>query len=186
MNKISNPSQRVHDFNMEHFCIRLTARLCIILICFLTLYPRLMTILADPSLPTLSQLIVIISIPFPFLMSLVIGLEYFLYKKLGPGIVRYSNLVDIMLLLFFTADWTAIVVSTLNDVEKTYPISFKLGALFGFTTFSWRTLMVTLIVQKWKLKIIPPTIVLAVTAGYGIHYLPGAFLRTRTASTFQL
>jgi len=186
MNAISNSSQRTHDFNMEHFCIRLTARLCFLLVCVLALIPRFTVLFSDAGLASKTQLMVIISLPFPLLMGLVIGFEYFLYRKLGPDIVKYSHLVDIMLLLFFTADWVFILASALNDTEQTQPICFKIAALYGFTTFSWRTLMVTLIVEKWQLKIIPPIIAIAASAGYTIYYIPGAVFSTLMTAGFQL
>ena len=186
MNPISNSRKRVHDFNMEHFSIRLTARLCIILICILTMLPRILVIVADPSLKTKAHLLVAISIPFPILMAIVIGLEYFLYKKLGPGIVKYSSLADIMLLLFFTADWIIILVSALIDVQQTHPVSWKVTTVYGFTTFSWRTLMVTLIVEKWQLKIISPIIAVLTAAGFALLYVPAALVYTLTSAGFQL
>jgi len=105
-------------------------------------------------------------------MTLVIALEYFLFKKLGPGIEKYSSLVDIMLLLFFIGDWVTVIIAYTNRLQSTPLPSFKISSLFGFTTFSWRTLFVTLIVQKWQLKILAPVIGTLVAAGYAIYYTP--------------
>ena len=186
MNQNSNPTRRVHDFNMEHFRIRLTARLCIILVCLVQFIPRLPIILAEPGVTSQAQLFTIISLPFPVLMIITIIFEYFLYKKLGPGIVKYSWLVDIMLLIFFTGDWVITVIANVKKIQQEDPICFQVGALYGFTTFSWRTLMVTLIVQKWQLKIIAPVVAISVATGYAIYYSTGTILYILLVAGAQL
>ena len=65
-----------------------------------------------------------------------------------------------------------ITIAPALQVLPTDPPSFKTTALFGFTNFSWRTLLVTLIVQDWRLKIIPPVVAVGVAAGFTIHYIP--------------
>jgi len=69
-------------------------------------------------------------------------------------------------------DWILITIAPALQVLPTDPPSFKTTALFGFTNFSWRTLLVTLIVQDWRLKIIPPVVAVGVAAGFTIHYIP--------------
>jgi len=166
--QISIPAKRAYDFNLEHFRIRLTARFGIILACLIIMLPRLIGLVADPKLPAYTKLFFAISLPFLLLMVLTILLEYFLYKKLGAGIVKYSGLVDILLLLFFMTDWILILIASLSRMQPS--VAFQTKALFGFIGFSWRTLMVTLIVQKWQLKIIPPCVAIILTTGYVISY----------------
>jgi len=78
--------------------------------------------------PNAAKLFFTLSLPFPVLMTFVLLLEYFLFKKLGPGIVKYSILVDITLLLLFMADWILVVIGSVNKIQQTHPISFKIGA----------------------------------------------------------
>jgi len=53
-----------------------------------------------------------------------------------------------------------------------------------FSSFSWRTLVVILIVQKWYLKIIAPIIATSLITGYAIYYTPESaiFYLAKTAS----
>jgi len=90
------------------------------------------------------------------MMIVIISLEYFLFKKKGQYVIKYSNLVDLTLLVLFIGDWISFLLSSLYKMEQMNPPSFKLPALLGFAAFSWRTLLVTLLVQKWQLKIIAP------------------------------
>jgi len=186
MDLISNPSPKAADFNMEHFRIRLTARLGIILVCLVQYIPRFASVIANATLPSKTRTIAIVGLPFPLLMTLVILLEYFLYKKLGAGIVKYTKLVDFMLLIFFMGDWLTLLIGTLNRTLATTPVSFQVGTFLGFTSFSWRTLMVTIIVEKWQIKILPPGIALSVATGYAIHYSPATVLYTLLGAISQL
>jgi len=70
-------------------------------------------------------------------------------------------------------DWIIILTVSLNELQKNNTACFQIAAVFGFTSFSWRTLMVTLIVPKWQLKIIAPVTALAVVTGYVLHYTSG-------------
>jgi len=79
---------------------------------------------------------------------------------------RFSLRVDIILLILFIGDWTTGVVSYLLSTETKDPPLFSVPALYGFIGFAWRALLVTLIVQKWQLKIIVPVVVSLVTTMY--------------------
>jgi len=163
---ISN--RKNHDFNLEHFESRLTARLGSVIVYMAQFIYRLISIFTNPTIQAKTQLLFMISLPFPVLVALIIGLEYFLFKKLGSKVAKYSSHVDLLLLLFFIGDWVIIVTSyTINGQHP-----FKISALFGFTTFSWRTLFATLIVQKWQLKIISPVVGILVAGGWAIYYTP--------------
>jgi len=115
-------------------------------------------------------------------MITIISLEYFLFKKKGPEIAKYSNTVDSILLLLFIGDWISCLVSSIYEMEGVNPLSFNTPALLGFTAFSWRTLLVTLLLQKWQLKIIAPITVTFVVTGYAIYSSQSnlVFLLSRT------
>jgi len=182
MNQIShpNPIKKAHDFNLEHFRIRLTVRLCIIFVCLVQIMLRLTVVIPSSALPEKSRLLMTISLPFPLLMTLVIALEYFLYRKLGPGRVKYSSLVDLLLLTFFIGDRVILIISHINGIGQTDLLCFPAEALLGFSAFSWRTLMVTLIVEKWQLKVIAPITALSIAVGFTIH--PGCLQNSRVRS----
>jgi len=105
-------------------------------------------------------------------MIAIIGIEYILFKKKGSKILKYSNIIDLILLLLFIADWILTLVSALERVQLTNPPSFRVTVLLGFTSFSWRTLLVTLIVQKWYLKVVPPVLAISVATGFACYYQP--------------
>jgi len=146
--------------------------------------PRLVGLAADRNLPAHTKLFYIISLPFQVLMILIILVEYLLYKRLGSRIVKYSKVVDIVLLLIFTADWVLVLVTTLSKLQPT--VSSQIKSLFGFIGFSWRTLLATLIVQRWQLKLIPPATALIVATGYVISYSSGGLLFILVSAICQL
>jgi len=121
--------------------------------------------------------------PFCAMMIATISIEYFLFKKEGSEIAKYSNIVDSVLLLLFIGDWISYLLSSLYKIEQSNPPSFKISSLFGFTAFAWRTLLVTLLIQKWQLKIIAPITATFVVGGYAIYYSQGnlVFLLFRAA-----
>jgi len=110
----------------------------------------------------------LVAIHLPPTMALIIGTEYLLFQKYGSKVLKYSHLVDLILLLLYTADWIALLIGTLQNAQKKSPPSFGLDFLFGFTAFAWRTLLVTLIVQKWQLQIIAPVVT---TGIFWLYYL---------------
>jgi len=182
---ISNSTPKPYDFNIEHFKIRLTARLGIILTVIVISISRIATICGE-NIPASTRLSFALSMPFTVSMGLVVTVEYLLFKKLGPGIVKYTTLVDILLLLCLMGDWITVVVATANKINHTDPITLQVGSVFGFTAFSWRTLMVTLIVQKWQLKIIPPCVAVMLAAGYVIHWTSGPVFYNLLSAAAQL
>jgi len=111
-----------------------------------------------------------IQLSFPVLITLTIAIEYFLFKKRGPKIIRFSTTFDITLLLLYLGDWTVGTLISFSRIQQIDPPSFKVTAVYGMTSFSWRTLLVTLIVQKWQLKIIPPIVVMFLTSGFTLYY----------------
>ena len=72
-------------------------------------------------------------------------------------------------LTLFLCEWIFQVISSFKRVNGS---SFPIPMLFAFISFAWRTLLVTLIVQKWYLKAIPPAVAMAVATGYAIYYVP--------------
>jgi len=47
-------------------------------------------------------------------------------------------------------------------------------------------LLVTLIVQKWQLKIIVPAIAVVISTGYAIHYITGTIVFTMVTAVTQI
>jgi len=186
MNTFLSCDKRTQELNLKQFEIRKTAKLCICFVCFLQILYRTAAIILDPSSTPKSSLLVEISLPLCALMIVTISLEYFLFKRKGLEMAKYSNIVDIILLLIFTGDWILFLLSSLYKVEQTNPPSFKVSALYGFTSFSWRTLMITLLVQKWQLKIVSPIVATFVVTGYAIYYYQHNLVFLLLRATLQL
>ena len=171
MNTRSASSKSPNNLNISHFRIRMIAKLCILLVCAFQLLPRLIVLCMGQTLNFISKRYLVISFSLFGAMVLVLVIEYILFRKKGPKVVKYSNLVDLIILILFLCEWIFQIISslqTINDLNLSFPIPM----LFAFIGFAWRTLLVTLMVQKWYLKAIPPNVVLAVAIGYAIHYAP--------------
>jgi len=159
-----------HKSSVELFHIRLKTRLCIAFLCMFQFIPRMALIVQSflTHAPAPAK-VLLLSIPLAPTMAVIIGIEYLLFKKRGSGVLKYSQVVDIILLLSFMTDWFIILIDALEKVGKG---SFSVSYLFAFTSFSWRVLVVTLFFQKWQLKIVLPVLTLALCTGYTIHYDP--------------
>jgi len=77
-------------------------------------------------------------------MIAVIAIEYILFKKIGPKMAKYANLVDVILLVIFIGDWIMNLILTFHQIEHTDPPTFQVTSIYGFIGFSYRTLLVTL------------------------------------------
>ncbi len=180
---------KISELSLKQYQIRGQAKFCIGLIFLIQFILRSLAAFLDSSLTPTSRLFTQIALIFPVIICFIIALEYFLFKKRGPSIIKYSKAVDIILLLLFMADWILMVISTLYRVQQTDSPSFKIGALYGFTSFSWRTLIITLVAQKWQIKMMAPVAVFILVTGYALHYAPGnsVFLLMRAfAQIFNL
>jgi len=62
------------------------------------------------------------------------------------------------------------VLTSLYRIQKTNPPSFPISPLYGFTSFSWRTLLIIMLVQKWQLKVIALTTATFVVTGYAMNH----------------
>jgi len=170
MNSLSSSSNKQIHNASELFHTRLTARLCVALACVVQLFSRILTVTINTAASGEPGKLLVISISFTPLMSLTVAIEYFLFKKYGPGILRYSQIVDLILLSLFIGDWTTGTISFVLKAQQADPALFSIAVVYSFIGFIWRALLVTLIVQKWQLKIIAPVVVSLVTTGYAIHY----------------
>jgi len=188
MNSHSQTPSPPQDYNsnLQNFQIRLTARLCVILISLTQIITRSLVIFNEAELTDSSRLWYVISLPFLIIVSLIVGIEYILSRKIGPRIVKYSKTVDLILLFFFTLEWMFTSTAGLTRLDVTDPPSFGVSALFSFTNFGWRTLLMTIIVQKWQLKIIPPLLATSLTIGYSIYYDSNHVLNLLLRGLFQI
>jgi len=165
--------KKIQESESALFRTRLTARLCVALASLVQFITRLATFPAILHVTGSYQKLLIYSIPLSPTMTIIVAIEYLLFKKIGPGIVRYSFIVDLILLTLFIGEWTIGVIAFLVKPQEPDPPCFSVSALYGFIGFAWRALLVTSIVQKWQLKIIALVVAIIVTTDYGIHYDPG-------------
>jgi len=172
MNFIStNTDRKGNDLDLKIYQIRQQAKLCVFLVTLVHFIVRLFVVLFDPLSPK-SRAIVTICLPFLAMMMIILALEYLLYKKTGPMIVRYSKIVDLALLICFMGDWMAALFSSIYRTQQADPPCFQITALYAFISFAYRTLLVTLLVQQWQLKIIGPVVATIIACVYTIHYSP--------------
>ena len=74
-------------------------------------------------------------------------LLYFLSKKFGSSILRFSQIVDLLFLALFIGDWATGGISFLLKTQEPDPPLFSASALYVFISFAWRALLLTLIVH---------------------------------------
>jgi len=109
--------------------------------------------------------------------ALIVLFEYFLFRRIGPKVMKYSKFIDIVLLVIFTAEWMVTISITLNILSAPSPSgrpSFPPAGIFAFATFGWRILFLLFLIQGWKLIIIPPTLVMGLMMGYVLYYTAGS------------
>jgi len=169
-NPNSNPS--FQETESELLRLRIIARFCIALACLSQFISRMATISYSLSLTGINSSLAIASFPLAPLMTITVALEYLLFKKFGPRIAKFSLLVDVILLLFFVGDWVTGTISFFLRSQKETTAMFPVSALFGIMGFTWRSLLVTLMVQRWQFNLIAPVVAIMLTTGYSIHFDP--------------
>jgi len=190
MQSSSPPSSQTNlkhkDMESEAFSARLTARLCVIFIALTQAGLRFLVVFAQPGLSQTSKVSYLASVPFLITISAIVAVEYAFYKKKGPKIAKYSQIVDALFFIIFTAEWVFTLMGALTKVSDTDPPSYSVTAIFGFTAFSWRTLLQSIITQHWQLKVIPPTAALGLTMGYVVYYDPSQTFFTLVRGILQV
>ena len=186
MEALPTTSKRIHQTNLEVYKARLTGKLCIMIVDVMQIISGLLSIFEPPELTEKAYWLIFSSLPLRAAMIILVLFELFLFKKAGLKFAKYADLIDIVLLFMFTAEWSVTVIAAFYTVEGTNPPSFDVAALYLFTSCSWRTLLVTLIVQNWKLKVIPPSVSMIITTIYVIYYVPGQAVLIIVRSFFQL
>jgi len=169
MNILSSSPQKMHESEDELYRTRLAGKLCIGLVYAAQIIPRVGLIILSYDQSTETGALLAISLAFVVLEVMKNGIEYLLFKTKGSGIVKYSMIFDIILLVFHTGDWVFNVLACFSMIQSTDPPTLTALAVYGIACFSWRTLLMTLIVQKWWLKIIPPLTAMLVASGYAIY-----------------
>ena len=164
-----------HDFNIERFKTRLTGKCCVVFVVVVQIIFRLiMFLILGDRLPHSSQIAYIISFPLLILTALVVCFEYFLFKRIGPRVMNYSRIIDIILLVIFTAEWIDTLFISVNRLEVTDPPSLPPSSIFTLESFGWRTLFLLFLIQGWRWLIIPPTLALSLTIGFVLHSAPSS------------
>jgi len=164
------PNRKIHESESEIFRTRLTARLCVALACLVQSVARIVSIFNLTHMNALSRKLLFCSLPFAPVITLTVALEYLFFKKFGSKTLKYSIVGDLVILSLFIGEWTLGVLSFLLSTQQDDLPLFTVASLFGFIGFAWRALLVTLIVQKWQLKIIAPIIASLIATGFAIHY----------------
>jgi len=161
-----------HDFNIERFKSRLTAKSCVIYIIAIQIVVRVIGLFVQGKLSTASKISYIIGLPLNVLTALVVCFEYFLYRRIGPRVMNYSRLIDIILLIIYTTEWIATLCISLTGFGNMNPPALAVTSIFNFASFGWRILFFQFLIQGWKLISIPPIIATCVMIGFALHYSP--------------
>jgi len=172
MRKPARAPNKTHDFNVERFRIRLAAKFCVVFVAFTQIILRTITVILDSSLGPKSKLAYYVSIPLFGVIAFIVCFEYFMFRKIGPKVMNYSKVIDIFLLITFTAEWLTTLIIVLSRISSSGIGVTQLDAVFGFTNFGWRTIFLLFLIQNWILISIPPATALALTIGYVLHYKP--------------
>jgi len=156
---------------LEQFSNRLKFRLFAILMFIGQVAVRLYSLLKSESTPLLNTLYII---AFASLLCLIaiIALEYTLYKKLGPKILRYTKIIDGLFFVFFYFEWMiALAIPTTVPTYHNGPY-VKMVTAFLYTSFCWRTLLQNIIIHQWQLRILTPLSGTLFIAAFSIYYDP--------------
>ncbi len=159
-----------HDFNIERFKTRLTAKCCVVFVAVTQIIIRIIILIIHTGGPLDTKTIIMYAITLPLLalIALLVCFEYFLFKRIGPKVMNYSKYFDIALLVIFTAEWIIYLLLTLIRITETYPQSLGITSVYTFIDFAWRTLFLLFLIQGWKLLIIPPTIAILLVIVFSI------------------
>jgi len=180
------PNSRARSIELERFSARLTARLCIIFIALTQIGIKILFIILQSGLGKDSKISYATALPFMFAISIIVVAEYVLFKKKGPQIVKYSHLVDGLFFILFTAEWLSSLYAALIKAKHTTPPAYAVTAVFGFTSFSWRTLIQPFITHHWQIKIIPPVAALGMTMGFIIYFQPDQIIFSLVRGLLQI
>jgi len=196
----SSSKRKPNGAKFELFHIRLIARLCIGFACSVYFLSRIATIKGIIQDRSSSRVVNRLSLAFAPLITIIVAIEYILFKKKGKKILKYSQVIDFLILLLFTADWIIVLISTFTRAQEMTtnhpppppggprgpPPEFDMGnpppmppppgsgllvlfpvtALYEFASFAWKALLVTLVIQKWQLKILPPAAAIITSTVY--------------------
>jgi len=149
------------------------ARLCIVSITILQVIMRLVIVFSDSGVSNTAKLTYLVSIPASLIVWAVIGLEYMLFKKIGPRMIKYSKSLDLVLLVVFTIDWFAVFYSPIQTYKLGPPPTMALSTSITLITFGYRSMLQIFIVQQWQLRAISPVLVIIFITYFNAVYSPG-------------
>jgi len=168
-----NLQNRNHDFNIERFKTRLTAKFCVVFVAVTQIIIRITLAIILKNVSNATYISYYLS---SFLFAIIAGTvcgEYLVFRKIGPKIMNYSKYIDIILLVTFTAEWMTTLVITLTRTPSIKNGVVDLISVFGFTGFAWRVIFLLFLIQDWKLIIIPPVSAFGLVIGFAIYYYNG-------------
>ncbi len=110
-------TKRISESNLALYRVKLISRFCLFIVCAFQFIPRLLPIFIGLMSNALSTRYVLMTFFFLTAMILVVAIEYLLYHKKGPKIVKYSTIVDFLLYILFIGDWIAALMSALARVQ---------------------------------------------------------------------
>jgi len=100
--------------------------------------------------------------------------------------MNYSQIIDVILLIFFTAEWMIAVWIGFATIIGTNLHALSVVSTFIFTGFQWRILFLLFLVQSWILLAIPPTLALSLTIGFILHFAAPAPIFIVLRGGFQI
>jgi len=175
------------DPELDQVRTRLLARLCVIFICVTQVFQRVFFTLEEPNLSHQSKVFYLASLPFFIVASIIVFLEYIYFRKYGSKILKHSRKIDVLFFLIFTAEWITVLYSAVIKAKpNAVAACYTIPAIFGFTSFSWRTLLQTFISQHWLLKAIPPIAAYGLVIGYAVHFDPEETVFTLIRGILQI
>lgn len=148
---------KTRNIQLEQFKARLFARICFIFIFLTQMAQRIyLNVVKSSNRPDLRR-IYVATIPCSAMLIFIIIIEFLAYKKLKSKVLKYTNLLNWMFFLVFTAEWLVSLYGGLTSFYHTPFPYYTLTAPIFFTSFAWRTQLQNFIFQRWYFKIICPT-----------------------------
>ena len=175
-----------YKHELENFHTRLIARLCVILLCVTQIGQRLFFVLDEPNLSRDSKIFYLASLPFLVFVSIIVGIEFILFKKIGTKIIKYSRIIDLVFFFTFIGEWFFTLHAAVIKASYHTGLSYSIPAVFGFTSFSWRTQLQSFVTQRWYLKCIPTMMAYILVMVYAIKFDPRETIYTLIRGILQI
>jgi len=173
MNKLrSLPKKSLKNNKHDQFVNKLGARLFLVLIFIASVGEKILTVYNSSDDNENSPTLYLLTILDILILVVLIFVEYFLRRKIGQKVLKYTWIVDILLFIFFSLDWIISIEFIFNQSVKADLGYLPIVSMLEFTSFGWKVLVQVFVFRQWFLRILSPILACAVVISFGIIYVP--------------